>query len=108
MFVSIIWEHCAVALCYALAYQVTKSLLKVNGRNVIWFIHSFTQTVKVNHFFLFIFFAVKPTSVTILEKQSFVSAGREIKVVCQSLGGYPPPKLTWWLGSKMLKSNEEV
>ena len=44
----------------------------------------------------------------ILEKPSHVSAGREIKVVCQSLGGYPPPKLTWWLGSKMLKSNEEV
>ena len=53
-------------------------------------------------------FAVKPTSVTILEKPSYVSANREIKVVCQSLGGHPPPKLTWWLGSKMLKSNEEV
>jgi hypothetical protein len=51
---------------------------------------------------------VKPTTVTILEKPSFVSAGKEIKVVCQSLGGYPPPKLTWWLGSKMLKSNDEV
>ena len=57
---------------------------------------------------LFSLFAVKPTSVTILEKPSYVSANREIKVVCQSLGGYPPPKLTWWLGSKMLKSNEEV
>ena len=57
---------------------------------------------------LYSFFSVKPTSVAILEKQSHVSAGREIKVVCQSLGGYPPPKLTWWLGSKMLKSNEEV
>ena len=54
------------------------------------------------------FISVKPTSVAILEKPSHVSAGREIKVVCQSLGGYPPPKLTWWLGSKMLKSNEEV
>ena len=53
-------------------------------------------------------FTVKPTSVTILEKPSYVSANREIKVVCQSLGGHPPPKLTWWLGSKMLKSNEEV
>ena len=51
---------------------------------------------------------MKPTNVAILEKPGHVSAGKEIKVVCQSLGGYPHPKLTWWLGTKMLKSNEEV
>ena len=67
-----------------------------------------TWALLMVFFIHFWFLSVKPSSVTILEKPSFVSAGREIKVVCQSLSGYPPPKLTWWLGSKMLKSNEEV
>lgn len=50
---------------------------------------------------------LKPSTVTILEKPSYVSAGKELEVICQSLGGYPPPKLTWWLGSKMLRPNDE-
>ena len=54
------------------------------------------------------YLSVKPTSVSILEKPGHVSADRELEIVCQAVGGYPPPKLTWWLGSKMLRPDDEV
>ena len=51
---------------------------------------------------------MKPTAVTILDKISHVSADKEVEVTCQAVGGYPSPKLTWWLGSKMLRPFDEV
>lgn len=53
-------------------------------------------------------FAVKPTSVTILAKPDFVSAAKELEVSCQAVGGYPPPKLTWWMGTKRLRPYDQV
>lgn len=43
-----------------------------------------------------------------MEKRTFVSAGKLLEVVCQTVGGHPPPKITWWLGSKRLKHEDEV
>ena len=53
-------------------------------------------------------FSVKPTGVSILDKISHLSADKEIEVTCQAVGGYPSPKLTWWLGSKILRHFDEV
>ena len=63
---------------------------------------------RLGSFLITSHFAVKPTSVSILEKPGHVSANKELEVVCQAVGGYPPPKLTWWLGSKMLRPDDEV
>ena len=52
--------------------------------------------------------SVKPTAVSILDKISHVSADKEVEVTCQAVGGYPSPKLTWWLGSKILRHFDEV
>ena len=57
---------------------------------------------------LFLLLAVRPTSLAILAKPKSVPAEKELEVVCQALGGYPPPKLTWWLGSKKLRAFDEV
>ena len=51
---------------------------------------------------------VKPTAVSILDKISHVSADKEVEVTCQAVGGYPSPKLTWLLGSKLLRAFDEV
>lgn len=59
-------------------------------------------------YFVFVFVPVKPTSVAILKNSSHVSAGKGVEIVCQALGGYPPPKITWWLGSKRLKHEHEA
>ena len=53
-------------------------------------------------------FAVKPTSLAILAKPSFVSANQQVEAVCQAVGGFPPPKLTWWLGAKKKRPHDEV
>ena len=60
---------------------------------------------KLNNVFCF---SVKPTGVSILDKISHLSADKEIEVTCQAVGGYPSPKLTWWLGSKILRHFDEV
>ena len=52
--------------------------------------------------------SVKPTSLAILAKPSFVSAHRQVEAVCQAVGGFPPPKLTWWVGSKKKRPHDEV
>ena len=58
---------------------------------------------------MFVFlFLVKPTTVSILDKISHVSADKEVEVTCEAIGGYPSPKLTWWLGSKILRAFDEV
>ena len=51
---------------------------------------------------------MKPTSLAILAKPSFVSANKQLEAVCQAVGGFPPPKLTWWLGAKKKRSHDEV
>ena len=51
---------------------------------------------------------MKPTAVSILDKISHVSADKEVEVTCQAVGGYPSPKLTWLLGSKLLRAFDEV
>ena len=43
-----------------------------------------------------------------MDKISHLSADKEIEVTCQAVGGYPSPKLTWWLGSKILRHFDEV
>nr|XP_040567526.1 hemicentin-1-like [Lepeophtheirus salmonis] len=59
-----------------------------------------SRTIKVS-------LNLKPVSVKILAKPTFISAEKEIEVICQALGGYPPPTLTWWLGSKSLDAYDE-
>ena len=51
---------------------------------------------------------MKPTSLAILAKPSFVSANKQVEAVCQAVGGFPPPKLTWWLGAKKKRPHDEV
>ena len=53
-------------------------------------------------------FSVKPTSLAILAKPSFVSANKQLEAVCQAVGGFPPPKLTWWLSNKKKRPHDEV
>ena len=54
------------------------------------------------------YFTVQPLSLSIKNKPGHVSANKELEVVCESEGGFPAPKLTWWLGSKMLRPDDEV
>ena len=63
---------------------------------------------RSQYIYLFIQYSVKPTAVTILDKISHVSADKEVEVTCQAVGGYPSPKLTWLLGSKLLRPFDEV
>ncbi len=51
---------------------------------------------------------VKPTALSILAKPSHVSAERQLEVICQAVGGFPPPKLSWWLGAKKIRPHDEV
>ena len=51
---------------------------------------------------LYTYLSVRPVSLSILTKPSFVSAQVSFTVTCQAIGGYPPPRLSWWLGSKKL------
>ena len=55
-----------------------------------------------------LYITVKPTAVSILEKPSHISADKEVEVICQAVGGYPSPKLSWWLGSKIMRPIDEV
>lgn len=51
---------------------------------------------------------LRPTSLAILAKPKSVSASKELEVVCQAVGGFPPPQLSWWLGSKKLRPFDET
>ena len=51
---------------------------------------------------------MKPTSLAILAKPSFVSANKQLEAVCQAVGGFPPPKLTWWIEGKKRRPHDEV
>eukprot|EP00090_Calanus_glacialis_P029736 TRINITY_DN4776_c0_g2_i1.p1 TRINITY_DN4776_c0_g2~~TRINITY_DN4776_c0_g2_i1.p1 ORF type:complete len:861 (-),score=112.71 TRINITY_DN4776_c0_g2_i1:337-2919(-) len=43
-----------------------------------------------------------PTGLQVLEKPTYVSEGKSRVVTCQAIGGYPPPEITWWIGTRQL------
>ncbi|XP_023348793.1 uncharacterized protein LOC111717526 [Eurytemora carolleeae] len=45
---------------------------------------------------------VFPTALEILEKPTYVSEGRDREVTCRAVGGFPPPSIQWWIGTKQL------
>ena len=49
-----------------------------------------------------------PTGLEILEKPTYVSEGKARMVTCQATGGYPPPELTWWIGTRRLAPEQTV
>ena len=54
------------------------------------------------------FFSVPPTGLEILEKPTYVSEGKSRLVTCQATGGYPPPEITWWIGTRRLQPEQTV
>ena len=49
-----------------------------------------------------------PTGLEILEKPTYVSEGKSRLVTCQATGGYPPPEVTWWIGTRQLYPEQTV
>jgi len=47
-----------------------------------------------------------PTKLEILEKPTYVSEGKSRMVTCQATGGYPPPEITWWIGTRQLSPEQ--
>ena len=52
--------------------------------------------------------SVPPTGLEILEKPTYVSEGKSRMVTCQATGGYPPPEITWWIGTRQLSPQQTV
>ena len=52
--------------------------------------------------------SVPPTGLEILEKPTYVSEGKSRLVTCQATGGYPPPEITWWIGTRQLQPQQSV
>ncbi|XP_067138004.1 neural cell adhesion molecule 2-like isoform X2 [Centruroides vittatus] len=50
---------------------------------------------------------LKPLEVYIIESNRPVSAGQEVKLVCESTGSRPPAHLSWWKDGKKLESYKE-
>jgi len=51
---------------------------------------------------------VFPTALEILEKPTYVSEGRDREVTCRAVGGFPPPSIQWWIGTKQLDPTYQV
>ncbi|CAM1302386.1 Uncharacterised protein g3247 [Pycnogonum litorale] len=49
-----------------------------------------------------------PMTAAIISKRKQLSAGKQIKIVCESTGSRPPAIITWWKGNKKMKSAEET
>ena len=54
------------------------------------------------------YFSVPPTGLQVLEKPTYVSEGKSRVVTCQAIGGYPPPEITWWIGTRQLLPQQTV
>ena len=52
--------------------------------------------------------SVPPTGLEILEKPTYVSEGKSRLVTCQATGGYPPPEISWWIGTRQLQPQQSV
>lgn len=50
---------------------------------------------------------LKPLEVYIIESNRPVSAGKEVKLVCESSGSRPPAHLSWWKDGKKLESYKD-
>ena len=51
---------------------------------------------------------VPPTGLSILEKPTYVSEGKSRLVTCQAVGGFPPPQISWWIGTRQLQPQQTV
>ncbi|XP_076366982.1 neural cell adhesion molecule 2-like isoform X1 [Tachypleus tridentatus] len=60
-----------------------------------------TSTVTVDMNF-------RPVAVQILDKDHPLSAEHSTDLRCQAVGSRPPAKITWWKGSKQLKSTKTI
>ena len=49
---------------------------------------------------------VPPTGLQILEKPTYVSEARV--VTCQAMGGFPPPEISWSIGTRQLQPQQMV
>ena len=100
-----IWGKKTWGLCLPAKLRIPSALLRSRGKFMLL---STVSGRKVKAYFNFSCILVPPTGLQILEKPTYVSEGKARVVTCQAMGGFPPPEISWWIGTRQLQPQQTV